>query len=126
MKLKVLVDHQEHLKQLTEMPFDIQTVWDLADSYDAVMKALEKFQETRNGYLKTDGTPKEGNPGMFDLKDPVAFQAKVDLLLAVDVKITFPKIPFSEFKDKKVNAAQLLSWKALGIIEKPEKKKNEK
>lgn len=125
MKLKLLVDNQENLQTLAKMPFEMQTVWDLSNAVDEVTKALEKFQKTRDELLKTDGDPNEDVPGTYKLRDPEAFTEKINKLLDVDVKITFPKIPYEAFTDKKVTASQIRGWKALDIIQNPVKKKKD-
>jgi len=127
MKVEVLVANQAQLQTLAGIQFeDAQLVWDLADAYEKVEAALEKYNKTRSEYLKTDGTPNPDDPNQYSLKDPEAFGKKLQKLLDVEVPINFPKIPFAAFADQKCSVTEFASWKRLGILEKPKAKKDEK
>jgi len=122
MKLETLMANQAALGTLGAMKFDdVQITWDLADAIELALKAIEKFNNTRNDHVKEIGTPDPDNPGNFNLPEPEVFTKYVEKLLAVDTKIKFPVIPFSAFKDKTVSANDIRGWKALGIVTKPKK-----
>lgn len=122
MKLETLLANQAALGTLGAMKFDdVQLTWDLADAIDEALKALEKFNTTRNDYVKVNGTPNEESPGNFKISDPEKFNTYIEKLVAVDVKVTFPTIPFSAFEGSKLSANDVRAWKALGIIAKPKK-----
>jgi len=122
MKVEELIKNQEHLKKLSGMPLpDMQLVWDFSVAYEEVEKVLEKFHRNRTQYLKDHGGPTEENqnPKGFDQK---AFSEYLEKLMAVEVKIPFPKIPFEELRHHSVSISEMVSWKKLGIILPPEKK----
>lgn len=122
MKLEVLVANEEALKVLVETKFDdAQLVWDLADAFDDVEKAITKFQKKRDDFVKEHGTPDPNNPERFQMSNPEAFTEEVRKLLEVEVDIVFPLIPFTELKKIKPTVKQVRAWKALGLVASPKK-----
>jgi len=123
MKLELIVANEEALKGLVETKLDdAQLAWDVSEAFDEVEKAITKFQKKRDEYIKANGTPDEKNPDRFNLSDPEAFTKEMKKLLEVEVDITFPVIPFDQLKGLKLSPKDIRSWKALGILKKPEAK----
>ena len=123
MKLELLIANQATLKTLGELQFeDAQLAWDLADVLEEVEKSVIKFHKSRDEYVKENGSPMEGDPAKFIFNDPKAFEDKMKKLLDVEVKIKFPVFPLGALEGTKVSAMEILSWKALGILENPKKK----
>jgi len=121
MKLRTLTDNEKALYALTEVELsNAQLAWDLADDVEKAKTHIKRFHEKRNGLMKECGTQDKDDPNKYILepKQVEEFNKKVDALLDVNVKITFPTISLKELKGIKVSAANIAAWKALKIVTK--------
>ena len=123
MKLELLVAIEEALKVLTETKFnDAQLSWDLADAFDEVEKAVAKFQKKRDEFVKEHGTPDPDKPDRYQMPDAEKFTEEIRNLLSVEVDIVFTVIPADELNRLRPSVKDIRSWKALGLVKRPEKK----
>jgi len=121
MKLEVLVANEPALKTLVETKFEnAQFAWDLSIALDEVEKAIKKFHEGRDKYIKDNGVADEKNPERFNIKDPESFGAEMKKRLDVEVQINFPTLSLQEAIKSgiQLNVRDITAFRKLGILTK--------
>ena len=83
---------------------------------DVAAKAIKKFADQREAYIKTNGEADPADPNKFQIKDIPKFNADMEKMMDVEVKISFPKMKLADLADQKVAPKDVFSWKELGIL----------
>lgn len=119
MKLSVLMENEDHLKTLAELPLnEAQVAWDLSEAVEQAQEQLRKAHKKRDELIVKYGKPDPADPTKFQVEDQAGLQAELDKLLEVDVKVDFPSLKIAQLEGIKSSALQMMAWRKLKILTK--------